>query len=47
MMDHINSYCTKGLADRCPYDMFTFPYGEGLLESLECHKIPHQDVTLS
>ncbi len=47
MMDHINSYCRKGLADRCPYDMSVFLYGEDLLESLGCHKIPPQDVTLS
>lgn len=46
MMDHINSYCRKSLGDKAPYDMMAFLYGAELLESLGCHRIPPQDVTL-
>lgn len=47
MMDHINSYCRESLGNKSPYEMFTFLYGEELLDLLECHRIPPQEVTLN
>lgn len=47
MMDHINSYCRESLGNKSPYEMFAFLYGEELLDLLECHRIPPQDVTLN
>lgn len=47
MMDHINSYGRGSLGDKCPYDMFSFLYGEEMLDLLECHKIPPKNVTLN
>lgn len=47
MMNHINSYCRQSLGDKSPYDMFAFLYGNDVLESFGCHKIPPQDVTLN
>ena len=47
MMDHINSYSRKSLGDKCPYEMFSFLYGKEVMDLLECHLIPPQDVTLN
>lgn len=47
MMDHINSYCRESLGNKSPYEMFAFLYGEEVLDLLECHRIPPQDVTLN
>lgn len=47
MMDHINSYGRKSLGDRCPYEVFSFLYGEKVLKTLGCHRIPSKDVTLN
>lgn len=47
MMDHINSYSRESLGNKCPYEMFTFLYGQKILDLLGCHRIPPQDVTLS
>jgi len=47
MMDHINSYCRESIGDKSPYDMFAFLYGKDILDLLECHRIPPQDVTLN
>jgi len=47
MMDHINSYARESLGDKCPYDMFAFLYDKEILDLLECHRIPAQDVTLN
>lgn len=47
MMDHINSYSRKSLGDKSPYEMFSFLYGQEILDLLECHRIPPQEVTLS
>lgn len=47
MMDHINSYCRESLGNKSPYDMFSFMYGEKILDLLECHRIPPQEVTLN
>lgn len=46
MMDHINSYSRKSLGDKCPYEMFEFLYGREILDLLECHLIPPQEVAL-
>ncbi len=46
MMDHINSYARASLADKSPYEVFSFLYGQETLEKLECLCIPPQDVTL-
>ena len=46
MMNHINSYSRQSLGDKSPYEMFAFLYGNHVLESLGCHRIPPQDVTL-
>lgn len=47
MMNHINSYCRESLGNKSPYEMFSFLYGDELLDLLECHQIPPQDVTLN
>lgn len=47
MMDHINSYARESLGDKSPYEMFSFLYGQEILDLLECHRIPPQEVTLS
>ena len=28
MMDHINSYSRESLGNKCPYDVFSFLYGQ-------------------
>ena len=47
MMNHINSYCRESLGNKSPYDMFSFLYGEHVLELLGCRKIPYSDITLN
>lgn len=47
MMDNINSYGRESIGDKSPYEMFAFLYGEEILDLLECHRIPPQDVTLN
>ena len=47
MMDHINSYSRESLGNKSPYEMFAFLYGDEVLDLLECHRIPPQDVTLN
>ena len=47
MMDHINSYGRDSLGDKSPYEMFSFLYGENILDLLGCHSIPADDVTLN
>lgn len=47
MMNHINSYARKSLGNKCPYEVFEFLYGKKILDLLECHQIPPQDVTLN
>ena len=46
MMDNINSLTRKSLGDKCPYEAFSFLYGEASLASLGCRRIPPNDVTL-
>ncbi len=47
MMDHINSYSMESIGNRCPYEMFSFLYGQEVLDLLGCHRIPPQEVTLN
>lgn len=47
MMDHINSYTRESLGNKCPYDVFSFLYGQEILDLLGCHRIPPRDVTLN
>ncbi len=47
MMDHINSYGRESLADKCPYEVFSYLYGEHILKALGCHRIPPNEVTLN
>lgn len=47
MMNYINSYHRQSLGDKSPYEMFAFLYGDDVLESFGCHRIPPQDVTLN
>lgn len=47
MMDHINSYSRESLGDKSPYEIFSFLYGQEILDLLGCHLIPPQDVTLN
>lgn len=47
MMDHINSYSRESIGNRCPYEMFSFLYGQEVLDLLGCHRIPPQEVTLN
>ena len=34
MMDHINSYSRESLGNKCPYDVFSFLYGQEILDLL-------------
>ena len=47
MMDNINSLTRKSLGDKCPYDVMEFLYGQKILDILDCHKIPANDVVLT
>lgn len=47
MMSHINSYCRPGLANKTPYEMMSFLYGEGIPELFGIQKIEPNDVTLN
>jgi len=46
MMDHINSYSRPELGDKSPYEMFEFYYGRELLDLLNVHKIPSNEIIL-
>ena len=46
MMDHINSYSRANLGDHSPYEMFSFFYGQDILEILGAHLIPHNEIIL-
>ena len=46
MMSHINSYSREKLNDKSPYDLFSFLYGESILEILGLRKIPANDIHL-
>lgn len=47
MMNHINSYVRESLGNKSPYEMFSFLYGQEILDLLECQHFPPQKVTLS
>ncbi len=47
MMDHINSYARESLADKCPYDVFSYLYGDTVLNLLGCRTIEPAKVTLN
>lgn len=47
MMNHINSYGRKSLADKSPYEMMQFLYGENILKLLNCERIAPDEVTLN
>ena len=47
MMDNINSLTRKSLGNKCPYDVMEFLYGQKILDILDCHKIPANDVVLT
>ena len=47
LMDHINSYSRESLGNKCPYDVFEFFYGASVLEALNCHRIPGNEVNLT
>lgn len=47
MMNHINSYSRESLGNKCPYEVFSFLYGEEILKKLNCTRIPANEVTLN
>ena len=47
MMNHIDSYGRESIGDKCPYDVFSFLYGEDILPKLGCCKIEPDKVTLN
>lgn len=47
MMDNINSYRRASLADKCPYDVFTYFYGEEYLQLLCLRRIEPNAVVLN
>lgn len=47
MMNHINSYNRKSIGDKCPYELFSYLYGEEILPLLGCERIAPNDVTLN
>ncbi|MDE7432653.1 MAG: IS30 family transposase [Lachnospiraceae bacterium] len=47
LMDHINSYSRESLGNKCPYEMFAFLYGEEMLNTLGCRRIPPNEVNLT
>jgi len=46
MMSHINSYSREKLNDKAPFEMFTFLYGQGILEKLGLRIIPSNEIIL-
>ena len=47
MMSHINSYRRASLANKSPYEMFAFMYGEEILKKLGLKLIPPDEINLS
>jgi hypothetical protein len=45
-MSHINSYSREKLNDKTPFEMFTFLYGQGILEKLGLRIIPPNEIIL-
>jgi len=46
IMSHINSYSRAKLNDRSPFEVFSFLYGEGILEKLGLRLIPPNEIIL-
>lgn len=46
VVDHISSYPRPGLGNRTPYEVFSYLYGEDILQKLGVHRIDPDDVTL-
>ena len=46
MMSHINSYSREKLNDKSPYEIFTFLYGQGVIEKLGLWIIPPNEIIL-
>lgn len=47
MCSHINSYCRESLGNKCPFDVFEFIYGQGILEKLGIRKIEADEILLT
>lgn len=47
MMSHINSYARKSLGNKSPYDVFSFQYGEDILNKLNITRIPADEIILT
>ena len=46
MMSHINSYSREKLNDKPPFDVFSFLYGDSVLEKVGLRKIPANEILL-
>ena len=46
VMNHVNSYSRKKLANKTPYETFKFFYGQELLDKLGAELIPPNEVIL-
>lgn len=46
MMNHINSYSREKLNDKCPYESFSFFYGQEVLDLLGATRIPPNEILL-
>ena len=46
MMSHINSYSREKLNNKSPFDMFSYLYGQGILETLGLWRIPANEIAL-
>lgn len=46
MMSHINSYSRAKLNDKSPFDVFSYIYGQGILEKLGLRIIPANEIIL-
>lgn len=47
MMSHINNYTRQQLGDKSPYEVFSFLYGEELLQKLGINYIPPDKIILN
>ena len=47
MMSHINSYTRKKLNNRSAHQLFSFFYGENILDVLNIRKVPANDINLT
>lgn len=47
MMSHINSYTRKKLNNQSAHQLFSFFYGENILDELNICKVPANDINLT